>query len=54
MSRVVEMMSTVYHKHFKESEDSCAENFIIPACNETLWGLGTTVGVLCSLCYYND
>ena len=53
MTKLSEMFNIVYRKHFEESEN-CAGKFIFPASDESLWGLGTTVGVTCSLCHYKD
>ena len=54
MSRVAEMMNTVYHKHLKKARRVVLEMVFFPVCDKSLWGLGTTVGIRCSFCDYND
>ena len=53
MNLTSEMLNAVYQNHIKEGQ-GCSGNFIFPAENEKLWGLGTTVQVRCSLCQYKS
>ena len=51
MTKIANMLNVVYSIHHQQSKN-CAGNFILPAEQEKLWGLGTAVGVKCTICEY--